>query len=84
MPVRRGELRRHALEVFDDRNAVQEGDGGHRLRVIQGEPQGDIATPVVAGDREPIVSQRMHDLEHVCGDGTLAVRGVVGRRRRPA
>lgn len=84
VPVRRRELGVRTLEVFDYRNAIQKRDSAHGLRVIEGESKRDVAAPIVPCERESLVSECEHDLEHVCSDGAFAVRGVVRARRGTA
>ena len=71
-------------QVLTDRQAVQEGDPGDDVGVVEHESQGVEAASVVAGEREPVVPQRAHGGQQVARAGALGVRGVVGRRHRLA
>lgn len=56
------ELRVRTGEVFADRDAVQQRETRHQVAVIQGEAEGDVASPVMTGESElfvPCPSKRM-------------------------
>jgi hypothetical protein len=67
---------------FAGRDDVEHGEPFDRVRVVERHPVGDAAAAVVAGDGEPVESDRGHRLDLVEGHRALAVGRVVGRRRR--
>jgi hypothetical protein len=72
-----------ALERLDDGDAVEDGEVGHRLRRVEGQPGGDVAAAVVPDDGEPVVAQPPQR-HHVAGHRPRGVRRVVRGRRRGA
>ena len=55
---------------------------GHAVGVVQGQPERDVAAPVVAGQGEPRVTEVVHQPDEVTRHGPLAVGGMVGGGRR--
>lgn len=82
MPPAGGEFSVGASQLLADRDAVQQRQPGHQLRMVQGQPQRHLTAPIVPGQGESIVTQSLHHGHQVAGRRTFAVRGVVGARRR--
>jgi hypothetical protein len=57
MPPPGGELRGYSGQMFADGYAVEQRQSGHHLRVVQGQPEGDVAAAVMAGQGELAVTQ---------------------------
>ena len=64
-------------EGFGDGHAVEHGERGHRVRVVEREAQRDVAAPVVPDHGEALVPEAAHEGEHVRRHRALRVRSVV-------
>lgn len=85
VPGRR-ELRRHPVEMLDDREAVEEGVATHGLGMVHRQPEGRVAAAVVPDEVEPLVPEPTHESQDVGRHRALRRLGVVGpgRGRRRA
>lgn len=84
VPVGRREPGIGSPQVLTDRDAVQHRQANDPIRCVEGQPERDGATAVVARRTEAVVAELSHDGRHVAGNGSLAMGGVVGRRLRAA
>ena len=82
VPPRGGEAGVDAGEPLGERDRVEHRERDHRVGVVERGPVRDVAAPVMAGDREPVVAQRPHQCDAVARHRALRVRLVVGRGRR--
>ena len=76
-----------AGEGFADGDAVEDGEVGYRFGVVHGQAEGYVAAPVMADDGESLLTELVHQGEHVGCEGSFRGLGVIrGRRRggRPA
>ena len=62
-----------AGQVLTDRDAVQQSQPGDQGRVVEGEPQRDVAAAVVPGQGEPVVPEPLHQPGQVAGHRPLGV-----------
>jgi hypothetical protein len=83
-PEPEAEVLVRAAERVAGRDDVEDGETGDDAWVVQRHPVGAACTTVMSDHGELVVSQGVHDLDLLAGDGAHAVRRMIRRARRCA
>ena len=79
MVVGSGELHVGALEHFQSRRDIQQGQCLHPLAMVFGQAVRDARAAVVPDPVKPLMAQFGHDFDHVLRHGALGIIGMVGQ-----